>query len=59
MQDDPCSGTGNKARVAARIADRTAVSVRVPFGHEALSGVERGSPIWLSFEADAAHVFSI
>lgn len=50
---------GNNIHVAARIADQTAVSVRVPFGHEALSGVERGSPVWLSFEADAAHIFSV
>ncbi|MCX8997173.1 ABC transporter ATP-binding protein [Rhizobiaceae bacterium BDR2-2] len=49
---------GNNILVATRIADRTPVSVRVPFGHEAVSGIERGMPVWLSFEAGAAHVFA-
>ncbi len=48
---------GNNIHVATRVAGETPVSVRVPFGSEVISGIERGMPVWLSFEAGAAHVF--
>ncbi len=48
---------GNNIHVSTRTGESTSISVRVPFGHEAMSGVERGSPVWLTFDAGAAHVF--
>ncbi|MGG7516506.1 ABC transporter ATP-binding protein [Allorhizobium undicola] len=49
---------GNNIHVATRLAGDTPVSVRVPFGSEVMSGIERGMPVWLCFEAGAAHVFA-
>ncbi len=48
---------GTHVNVATRTADGTAVSVRLPFGHHAISGIPRGAGVWLTFDANAAHVF--
>ncbi|OLP60923.1 branched-chain amino acid ABC transporter substrate-binding protein [Xaviernesmea oryzae] len=49
---------GNNIHVKTRIGEEAAVSVRLPFGHEAVSGLARGMPVWLSFDPDTAHVFT-
>lgn len=48
---------GNHVHVATRTGDDALVSVRLPYGHHALSGMARGAQVWLSFEPNAAHVF--
>ena len=49
---------GNNLHVKTRIGNRDALSVRLPFGHPDASGLARGMPVWLSFDAQAAHVFA-
>ncbi|MBB4953492.1 putative spermidine/putrescine transport system ATP-binding protein [Agrobacterium vitis] len=48
---------GNHVHVATRTSDNATISVRLPFGHNALSGIARGTHVWLSFAPNAAHVF--
>ncbi|CAN7679334.1 ABC transporter ATP-binding protein [Rhizobium rhizogenes] len=48
---------GNNVHVATQTAAGEALSVRLPFGHEAISGLSRGDHVHLEFDPDAAHVF--
>ncbi|QND45032.1 ABC transporter ATP-binding protein (plasmid) [Rhizobium lusitanum] len=48
---------GNNVHVATQTAAGEALSVRLPFGHEAISGLSRGDRVHLEFDPDAAHVF--
>jgi putative spermidine/putrescine transport system ATP-binding protein len=48
---------GNNVHVTTRIAAGETLSVRLPFGHEAISGLSRGDNVHLEFDPDAAHVF--
>ncbi|MHA7971916.1 ABC transporter ATP-binding protein [Rhizobium sp. CAU 1783] len=48
---------GTHVNVATRTPDGAALSVRLPFGHHAISGLPRGADVWLTFEPNAAHVF--
>ncbi|MEO9338511.1 ABC transporter ATP-binding protein [Mesorhizobium sp. SB112] len=48
---------GNNVHVVAETFKGEELSVRLPFGHDAISGLGRGDKIWLNFDANAAHVF--
>ncbi|MBO9099634.1 MULTISPECIES: ABC transporter ATP-binding protein [unclassified Rhizobium] len=48
---------GNNVHVATRTAKGDMLSVRLPFGHEAISGINRGDTVWLGFDPTSAHVF--
>ncbi|MFB9948958.1 ABC transporter ATP-binding protein [Rhizobium puerariae] len=49
---------GNNVHVVTTTARGNDLSVRLPFGHEAISGLNRGDAVWLRFDAGSAHVFS-
>ncbi|MEF0941723.1 MULTISPECIES: ABC transporter ATP-binding protein [unclassified Rhizobium] len=48
---------GNNVHVATETAGGEALAVRLPFGHEAITGLSRGEQVHLDFDPDAAHVF--
>jgi len=48
---------GNNIHVVTRTGRGDELSVRLPFGHEAIAGLSRGDAVWLRFDAEAAHVF--
>lgn len=48
---------GSNVHVVTRTAQRASVSVRLPYGHQALAGIQSGNDVWLTFEPNAAHVF--
>ena len=48
---------GNNVHVATQTATGEALSVRLPFGHEAISQLSRGDSVHLEFDPGAAHVF--
>ncbi|RVP14361.1 ABC transporter ATP-binding protein [Sinorhizobium meliloti] len=48
---------GNNVHVATKTSKGNDLSVRLPFGHEAISGLNRGDAVWLRFDAGSAHVF--
>ena len=48
---------GNNVHVATETAAGEALAVRLPFGHEAITGLSRGEQVHLDFDPDAAHVF--
>ncbi|OHV79515.1 hypothetical protein LCM4579_02850 [Ensifer sp. LCM 4579] len=48
---------GNNVHAASKTSKGNDLSVRLPFGHEAISGLDRGDAVWLKFDAAAAHVF--
>lgn len=48
---------GNNVHVATKTRKGNDLSVRLPFGHEAISGLNRGDAVWLRFDAGSAHVF--
>ncbi|MGN8114330.1 ABC transporter ATP-binding protein [Labrys sp. 22185] len=48
---------GNNIHVVTRTGKGNELSVRLPFGHEAIAGLSRGDAVWLRFDAEAAHVF--
>ncbi|MBD0415456.1 ABC transporter ATP-binding protein [Oryzicola mucosus] len=49
---------GNNVHVATSTLSGDPLSVRLPFGHPAISGLSRGDSVWLGFEAASAHVFN-
>lgn len=48
---------GNNVHVATKTRKGNDLSVRLPFGHEAISGLNRGDAVWLRSDAGSAHVF--
>jgi putative spermidine/putrescine transport system ATP-binding protein len=48
---------GNNVHVATETAAGEALGVRLPFGHAAISGLNRGDRVLLEFDPGAAHVF--
>ncbi|SCW62522.1 putative spermidine/putrescine transport system ATP-binding protein [Rhizobium mongolense subsp. loessense] len=48
---------GNNIHVATATAAGDALSVRLPFGHEAIAGLNPGDRVHLEFDPGAAHVF--
>ncbi|PYE39479.1 putative spermidine/putrescine transport system ATP-binding protein [Rhizobium sp. PP-F2F-G20b] len=48
---------GNNIHVSTTTDDGALVSVRLPFGHEAIAGLNRGDRVQLTFDPGAAHVF--
>lgn len=48
---------GNNIHVVTRTGRGEELSVRLPFGHEAIAGLGRGDAAWLRFDAGSAHVF--
>ncbi|MGZ2486752.1 putative spermidine/putrescine transport system ATP-binding protein [Rhizobium pisi] len=48
---------GNNIHVATETAAGEALAVRLPFGHEAITGLSRGDTVHLDFDPSAAHVF--
>ena len=55
---DDITFLGNTVEVRTLTATGDTLSVRLPFGHEAIAGMGRGDTAWLSFETDAAHAFA-
>ncbi|WP_062232684.1 ABC transporter ATP-binding protein [Aureimonas sp. N4] len=54
---DDMTFLGSNVHVAARTSWGETVSVRLPFGHEAISGLSKGDTVWLGFDPHATHVF--
>jgi putative spermidine/putrescine transport system ATP-binding protein len=48
---------GNNTHVAAVTDWNADLSVRLPFGHEAIGGLARGDAVWISWDPAAAHAF--
>ncbi|MBX5187677.1 ABC transporter ATP-binding protein [Rhizobium sp. NZLR3b] len=48
---------GNNIHVSTETARGEALAVRLPFGHEAITGLSRGDTVHLEFDPGAAHVF--
>lgn len=48
---------GNHVQVATMTARGAQITVRLPFGHHAISGLSRGDAVWLSFEPSNARAF--
>jgi len=48
---------GNNIHVSTETAAGEALAVRLPFGHEAITGLSRGDRVHLDFDPGAAHVF--
>lgn len=48
---------GNNIHVATETAAGETLAVRLPFGHEAITGLSRGDRVQLDFDPGAAHVF--
>ncbi|QEN85765.1 ABC transporter ATP-binding protein [Labrys sp. KNU-23] len=48
---------GNNIHVVTRTGRGDELSVRLPFGHEAIASLGRGDAAWLRFDAGSAHVF--
>ena len=48
---------GNNVHVAAETVSGAPLAVRLPFGHEAISGLSRGDRVHLAFDPAAAQVF--
>lgn len=48
---------GNNIHIVTRTARGEALAVRLPFGHEAISSLQRGDTVWLGFDPAAAQVF--
>ncbi|WP_431323356.1 ABC transporter ATP-binding protein [Rhizobium sp. YTU87027] len=55
---DDITFLGNNVHVVTTTARGDGLSVRLPFGHDAISNLNRGDPVWLKFEAGSAHVFN-
>lgn len=49
---------GNNIEVSTQTGNGDSLSVRLPFGHQAISSISRGDQAWLSFEPNATHAFS-
>jgi putative spermidine/putrescine transport system ATP-binding protein len=49
---------GNNVHVVTKTSRGDDLSVRLPFGHEAISNLSKGVPVWLQFDAGSAHVFT-
>jgi putative spermidine/putrescine transport system ATP-binding protein len=48
---------GSHVQVATRTTRGAPLNVRLPFGHDAISGLSRGDAVWLSFEPSNARAF--
>ena len=49
---------GSHVQVAAMTRKGAPLNVRLPFGHDAISGLSRGDAVWLSFDASNARAFA-
>ncbi|WP_313613604.1 ABC transporter ATP-binding protein [Agrobacterium sp.] len=49
---------GNNIEVSTETGNGDSLSVRLPFGHQAISSISRGDKAWLSFEPSATHAFA-
>ena len=49
---------GNNIEVSTQTGNGESLSVRLPFGHEAISSVNRGDQAWLTFEPNSTHAFA-
>jgi putative spermidine/putrescine transport system ATP-binding protein len=49
---------GNNIEVSTETESGSSLSVRLPFGHQAISCLARGDRAWLAFEAQSAHAFA-
>ncbi|RFC62218.1 ABC transporter ATP-binding protein [Fulvimarina endophytica] len=54
---DDVTFLGSNVHVIAQTGWGETVSVRLPFGHEHISGLSRGDEAWLRFDPNEAHVF--
>lgn len=50
---------GNNTHVTALSPKGEPLSIRLPFGHEAVSGLAPGQSAWISWDAAACHAFAI
>ncbi|WP_421359851.1 ABC transporter ATP-binding protein [Agrobacterium rosae] len=48
---------GNNIHVSTELSNGEPLSVRLPFGHEAITGLSRGENVHIAFDPEAAHVF--
>ncbi|MGV1871552.1 ABC transporter ATP-binding protein [Agrobacterium rosae] len=48
---------GNNIHVSTELSTGEPLSVRLPFGHEAITGLSRGENVHIAFDPEAAHVF--
>ncbi len=49
---------GNNVEVSTATSAGADLSVRLPFGHEAISSLARGEKAWLTFDTASAHAFA-
>lgn len=49
---------GNNIEVSTQTGNGESLSVRLPFGHEAIASISRGDQAWLSFEPKSTHAFA-
>lgn len=49
---------GNNIEVSTRTGNGESLAVRLPFGHDAISSINRGDQAWLSFEPKSTHAFA-
>jgi len=56
---DDITFLGNTIDIAATTGDGNRLSVRLPFGHQALQGLQVGAQVRLGFDPAAAHVFAV
>ncbi|GAB1584289.1 MULTISPECIES: ABC transporter ATP-binding protein [Phyllobacteriaceae] len=54
---DDITFLGNNIEVSTRTRTGDSLSVRLPFGHEAISSLNRGDQAWLSFDTGSVHAF--
>lgn len=48
---------GNNIHVSTELSNGEPLSVRLPFGHEAITGLSRGENVHIAFDPESAHVF--
>lgn len=49
---------GNNIELSTETSNGEALAVRLPFGHGAISSINRGDKAWLSFEPQSTHAFA-
>lgn len=54
---DDITFLGNNIEVSTRTSKGDSLSVRLPFGHEAIATLNRGDQAWLSFDTGSAYAF--
>ncbi|MBK5571591.1 ABC transporter ATP-binding protein [Ensifer sp. SSB1] len=55
---DDITFLGNNIEVATQTSNGDTLSVRLPFGHRAISQLARGDQAWLSFDSSSTHAFA-